>query len=584
MWYCASYVRSSEKLDNNLQYLSRKHSGILSRRYSNTILLISSIALFMSGKISAQNHTTTHYNILPLKQSIHAEFALQYNKPKLALQNYTNLAIHSDSTIAKQRALDIALDENDLTAALNIAMHWVKQDPTDVPALFYLTHISLKAHKYKLTASTLDKILSIDSDADLAEILEGISPENISDRNALLETLRKSRARHNPSIIVIIASLEAQNNEYIQAIKDVERALHKRPHVTSFILLKASLLELIGNSTTTEAWYRYSSQYHRHNYEVRLAEIKYLTKIGKLRTALKKLQLIIKIWPQADEALFIAGLTSIDLKRYDLAEHYLLQLGHSNRYQNEANYYLAINAERKQHYETAIVYYRRVDGSLYTISRRALINIFDKTDRLSDALRFLTQERVNYPQHASFLYQLQANILKKQNDNQDAIELLHEAIQNLPDDPDLIYSQVLLLDPIQDHILLEQNLNRLLALEPNSPTYLNAYAYTLAVQNRRLHDARLYAERALDQAPDQASILDTYGFIAFLQNDFKTAIPVLEKAYLANHSPKTGARLATAFYLTGEINQFISLTKKLQLDFPQHAEVLQLNALLRSQS
>ena len=28
-------------------------------------------------------------------------------------------------------------------------------------------------------------------------------------------------------------------------------------------------------------------------------------------------------------------------------------------------------------------------------------------------LRFLTQERVNYPQHASFLYQAQADILKE---------------------------------------------------------------------------------------------------------------------------------------------------------------------------
>ncbi|SDB89890.1 hypothetical protein SAMN05421733_10468 [Acinetobacter boissieri] len=94
----------------------------------------------------------------------------------------------------------------------------------------------------------------------------------------------------------------------------------------------------------------------------------------------------------------------------------------------------------------------------------------------------------------------------------------------------------------------------------------------------------MYAEKALDQAPDQASILDTYGYIAFLQNDFKTAIPVLEKAYIANHSPKTGARLATALYLTGDNKKFISLTKQLQLDFPQHAEVIKLNTLLRPQS
>ena len=63
-----------------------------------------------------------------------------------------------------------------------------------------------------------------------------------------------------------------------------------------------------------------------------------------------------------------------------------------------------MNAERKQHFETAKAYYRLVDGSLYTVSRRSLISIYTQQNKPNDALRFLTQERVNYPQHASFLF------------------------------------------------------------------------------------------------------------------------------------------------------------------------------------
>lgn len=210
-----------------MQDITKIYSRPQIRYYSNTILLVSSIALCISSTVSAENNIPIPYNSLPLKQSLIAEFAIQYDQPKIALQNYTNLAIHSDSTIAKQRALDIALDENDLNSALSIATHWVRQDPSDVPALFYLAHIALKTHQYELTASSLDKILSIDSDADLAEILAGISPDNVQDRHALIETLRKSKTRHNPSIIVLIASLEAQNNDMTQALKDIERALLK---------------------------------------------------------------------------------------------------------------------------------------------------------------------------------------------------------------------------------------------------------------------------------------------------------------------------------------------------------------------
>ena len=565
-----------------LQQTIRQQSCLLIRRYSSTILLLGSITLCTYSYTYAQN-TVTHYNPLPLQQTMVAEFALQYQQNATALHNYTVLAIHSDSTAIKQRALDIALDNNDLLSALDIATHWVNQDPSDVPALFYLAHIALKTHKYELTASTLDKILNIDPDSDLAEIVTGIAPDSAEDRMALLKTLRSSRANGNPSILVMIASLEAQDNQMQQALKDIQRALRKRPNVTSFILLKANILEASGDQKATVKWYAKSSRQHRYNLEVRLAEAKYLIKIGQSELGLKKLESIIRSWPSADEPIFIAGLTSIDLKRYDQAEGFLLQLKDSSQYQNDAYYYLAINAERKQHYETAKAYYRLVDGSLYTVSRRSLVTIYDKEGKLSDALRFLTQERVNYPQHASFLYQLQAEILKKINHKPAAIELLDEAIHNLPDDPDLIYAQVLLLDPYQDRDRLEQDLNKLLNIEPNSPTYLNAYAYTLALQNRRLEDARKYVEHALEYAPDQASILDTYGLITFLQNDFTTAIPVLQKAYLLNNNLATGIRLAKALYLQGNSQQFTSLLQQLKQKHPNDQQVIQLNSLLLPQ-
>ena len=76
--------------------------------------------------------------------------------------------------------------------------------------------------------------------------------------------------------------------------------------------------------------------------------------------------------------------------------------------------------------------------------------------------------------------------------------LLDEAIKNIPDDPELIYAEVLLLDPYTDRDKLDKTFKQLLAIEPNSPTYLNAYAYTLALQNRRLKEARKYAELALN--------------------------------------------------------------------------------------
>ena len=74
-------------------------------------------------------------------QSMVAEFALANGDTATALHNYTVLAIRSDSTAVKQHALNIAIEQNDLQAALDIARHWVLQEPKDVPAKFYLAHM-----------------------------------------------------------------------------------------------------------------------------------------------------------------------------------------------------------------------------------------------------------------------------------------------------------------------------------------------------------------------------------------------------------------------------------------------------------
>ena len=120
----------------------------------------------------------------------------------------------------------------------------------------------------------------------------------------------------------------------------------------------------------------------------------------------------------------------------------------------------------------------------------------------------------------------------------------------------------------------------MLTLEPNSPTYLNAYAYTLALQNRRLKEARQYAELALSYAPEQASILDTLGYIAFLQNDFETAAKVLGQAYQLSHNVNIGLRYAKALYMQGALREFSDVLQQLKQNHANAPQLQQLDTLI----
>jgi len=565
-----------------IRQINSQINGVRIKQYSTTILLIGSMLsvaqLHAAGEIY---HANSKNNAI--KQSMIAEFAIAYHDIPTALHNYTVLAIKGNSTSVKQRALNIAIEQEDLSAALEIATHWVLQEPKDVPALFYLSHIALKSHEYELAAETLDKILKIDPNAELEEILASISPEQAPDREDLIRALKTSSEKNNPSILVLIAGLKAQNGQLEDALDTINLALKKRPKATSYILMKANFLNALGDQQATLEWYEKASKKYKKNYDIQIAGAKFLVKQNRNTDALNRLENIIKKWPKQEEALFITGLTSIDLHEYEKAEKYLVELRSSNQYQNEAYYYLAVNAERKEHYETAKAYYRLVDGSLYSISRRSMISIFTKQNQLSDALRFLTQERVNYPHQASFLYQAQAEILMMMNNKKAALRLLDEAIKNIPDDPELIYAEVLLLDAHVDKEKLDKLLQNLLEIEPNNPAYLNAYAYTLALQNRNLKEARQIAEHAADLAPEQASILDTLGYITYLQNDFSAAAKALKKAYELSTSVKIGVRYAMSLYMQGKMQQFEMVLQELQTNHRNDPQLEPLNSLLLPQ-
>ncbi len=545
------------------------------RYHSSTFLLLGSIA---ATQVYAIESTTNmhHSAFLPV---FTAEFVLSQGNISESLDIYQHLVQGYNLPNINERALNIALQYNATDRALEISKLWVEQYPKDVPAMFYLAHLSLRAHQYALAAQTLDRILQIDPNADLEGILEGIYPESIDARQTLLQALNQINKKGNPSLLVMIAGLEAQNGQFGSALHKVNIALRKRPKTPSFIILKANLYFASDQPEAAFEWLEKNSRYQQTP-SVGLFEVQHLIKQNSTLKALNKLTYMLKQWPNNEQLLFLAGITSIDLKRFNQAAIYLDKLKNSEQYKDQANYYLAVNAERKMDYKHAIELYTAVDGSFYPVSRKNLVTIFLKQQHPAEAIRFLTQERVSHPHQASFLYQLQAQILQQTKQTDRAIKLLDEALVQMPEDVELIYAQVLLFDPFSDKERLDVALNKLLDIEPNSPTFLNAYAYTLARQNRRLAEARKYAEQALSYAPQQASILDTLGYVAFLQNDFDTAVKTLAQAYNLSPSLSIGVRYAHALYMHGDLQQFSELCTQLQSQYPDATEINQLKHLL----
>ncbi len=504
-----------------------------------------------------------------------AELALARGMTDKGVVLYRAQAIQSKDPVILERALTVALENNDTNGGLAISKHWVEVDPNYIPALFYMAHLSLKAHDYQLAAQTLDQILSYDNDAALDRIIVGISPDNPHDRNALLAALQSLKEYNNPSLSVLKAGLLVQAGKPDEALREVNNALRKKPGVTAFITLKANIL--IGQNKVAEVQQLLTQEIKRQpkNKSLQMFEVRFLLNNKQPTLAISRLKQMTRRWRNDGEILLLAGLVSIDNQRMQDAERYLVQLLTIDQYVDQAYFYLGIAAERQNHIVVAISYFQKVQGDeLYRKAQKKLAIIMVANNQLDDALTNLTQERVEHPEQTSFLYLLQAQLLKDNHQIKTARKLLDEAINSLPNQPELIYARILLLQP-EERALLDSESEHLLALSPDNPVYLNAYAFALAQQNRRLTDARALAERANKLAPNHAAILDTLGFIALLQKDNAFAINTLRSAYTSEPSVNIGMHLVTALATNKKYdNDRNQLINELKAHFPNDPQII----------
>ncbi|MBZ0266060.1 tetratricopeptide repeat protein [bacterium] len=161
-------------------------------------------------------------------------------------------------------------------------------------------------------------------------------------------------------------------------------------------------------------------------------------------------------------------------------------------------------------------------------------------------------------------WSMQLQIAALENDTSKALNLVSQALTNVPDDLDLlslagnIYlrfdlfedAEVVMLEAVERDTTSNVHLINLGFLyhemkqwekaetiyksaverDPDDPQLLNNYAYLLAEKGERFEDALELVNRALAKEPDQASFLDTKGWLLFLMGRQEQALDPLKRA------------------------------------------------------
>jgi Flp pilus assembly protein TadD len=146
---------------------------------------------------------------------------------------------------------------------------------------------------------------------------------------------------------------------------------------------------------------------------------------------------------------------------------------------------------------------------------------------------------------------VEAQILLGAQRSPEAFEVLSSALQEHPDDIRILYTRSLVAVDLNNIELAESDLRKVIAQEPDNAAALNALGYTLADRTDRLEEARTLIEQAYRLQPDEASIIDSMGWIAFRQDRLEEAEKYLREAFERDKNAEISAHLGEVLWIQG---------------------------------
>ena len=485
-----------------------------------------------------------------------AEIAGQRGSIGLAAQAYADLAKRTrDPRIAK-RATEVALYARMPSAAIDAARIWYETEPSSTQALQTLTSLLINTKRHDEALPYLQKLFAADGSnagdgfMQLSRLLA-----NNQDK-ALTLKLVQQLAQPYPQLAQAHFALAQAANAAEQgelALAEVRTAARLKPDWELPPLFEAQLLQRESNALALKRLAAFLERYPKSR-EVRMSYARILVADGKYTEARAEFQTLSKDFPDNVDVVFAVGVLSLQLQDYALAEaNFKRLLALPYRDKNTVRLYLGQIAEEQKNYPEALRWYDEVAGGeqyLKAQIRHALV--LSKQGKLDAARAYLRQIDVDSEQARVQLLLTEAQLLRDANQPREAFELIGNALQNTPDQPELLYDYAMLAEKLGRMDLLETNLKKLISLQPDHAHAYNALGYSLADRNLRLPEAQGLIEKALQLAPDDPFIIDSMGWVMYRMGKNSQALEYLRKAYAARPDPEIAAHLGEVLWVAGE--------------------------------
>jgi len=277
-----------------------------------------------------------------------------------------------------------------------------------------------------------------------------------------------------------------------------------------------------------------------------------LIKAEDYEQASKVYQDIVSANPQDAESQFALALVYLQLGRDGKAEDILNKLLEQAEWQYQASFYLGKIEEKRGNVEKALDWFDKVnDGAFVFEASMSSVSLLAKNKQFEEANSRLRLMQEKFPKYKRRLILLQAELFSQQKQYEKAFALLTDALVEMPEQKELLYSHALMAQRIGRLDVLEADLQKILAKQPDDAEALNALGYSLLEKSDRYADAEKYLQQAIRLKPDEAVIMDSYGWLQFKLGNHEQALLYLQRAYAKQQEGEIAAHLAEVLWTLG---------------------------------
>lgn len=484
------------------------------------------------------------------------ELAALRQQPELAANEFLKaLAVLPDAELA-MRAASLALSARNEPLALKAARRWQELAPGEMDPREAVARLALRAGGRAEAQAQCEAIIKGHAggiDEGFRQVAQVLAQEG-GKRDDALAIMEKLRSQHPPRAGAWHAQglLALRFGQLELAEKSVREALRLKPASRDTLLLLTGVLvkkgDIAGADQAMTELLKVADAP-----DLRMGYARLLLEAERQDEARRQFELVLVQKPDSAEARYALGLLALEQQQLDAAEPHFKALLKSEDLGQRAAYYLGRIEEVRNRPLGALQWYEQVnegEQAIDAITRRAVV--LGKLGRLDEGRALMAQMRREMPMFGTRFFLAEGEMLLEANAGTQALQLYQQALKEIPDDNDLLYGRSLVHERLKNIGEAEADLRRILAKDKDDARAMNALGYMLTVHTSRLDEARKLVTRALEITPDDATVIDSLGWIEYRQGKHQEARSLLQKAFDKVPDPEIAAHLGEVLWVLGE--------------------------------